>query len=594
MANLSSTHQQFFQRCSGLSSQFSNLNQRINHQQAALITQMQSVIDSTATLAKNANKNDPIQAILQENVLQITQRLTEWQQQVASYQAQLALRSGIDDSLLVFVCGKVKAGKSALGNYVVSGCTEPTPADITQLQALGIEPQFFNYETNTEFTQAENLAQGFRVGQAETTASIQGVHIPGLSFIDSPGLHSVTDKNGELTQKYVEAADLILYPMNSAQPARASDLAELQALVTKGKRILLLLTQSDTYSFAVIDGHCQKQLVMKACEDQHKQQAYLKQQFAQMLDQHNLHAPAPSVSSVSVRYAELQGNSDEAMTASGMADFFSVLNNTLDSEAISLKKNAPIQQLARLYDDLLSTDAPIAIDVIIQPLAQGIDTLTHQQQRFLDHSSSAALNIIRDVCAEIDNVVEHSAEIQDSQVMMQTMQTHYHRIFTEHYQPVIEKCTAEMLDCVVQLTDNMDMDNIGFSRRTKQHQICVTQRKKVRNRTVLAVLGGIGGFFVGGPLGSAVAASLCGAAGDYFTSESYESVTIDIGDNREQVKDRLLDWVEKQTQKDIERYQSQLDAQYVDPIINHWQRQMEQLNNVKGAIIKQQQAIDHV
>ncbi|SKA51912.1 dynamin family protein [Photobacterium toruni] len=592
MANLSSAHQQFFQRCNGLSSQFSDLNQRINHKQAALISQMQIVIDSTVTLAKNANKNDPIQAVLQENVLQITQRLTDWQQQVASYQAQLALRSGIDDSLLVFVCGKVKAGKSALGNYVVSGSTEPTPADIAQLQALGIEPQFFNYETNTEFTQAETLAQGFRVGQAETTASIQGVHIPGLSFIDSPGLHSVTDKNGELTQKYVEAADLILYPMNSAQPARASDLAELQALIKKGKRILLLLTQSDIYDFEVIDGRYQKKLIMKTCEDQQKQQAYLKQQFAQMLDQHNLHAPEPSVSSVSVRYAELQDNSDEAMTASGMEDFFSVLNNTLDSEAITLKKNAPIQQLRRLYDDLLSADASIAIDVIIQPLAQGIETLTHQQQRFLDHSNSAALNIIRDVCAEIDNVVEHCADSQDSQAMMQAMQTHYHRIFTHYYQPVIEKCTAEMLDCVVQLTDNMD--NIGFSRRTKQGQICVTQRKKVRNRTVLAVLGGIGGFFVGGPLGSAVAASLCGAAGDYFTSESYENVTIDVGDNREQVKERLLDWVEHQTQQDIERYQGQLKTQYVDPIVNHWQRQMQQLNNVKKTIIKQQQEIDHV
>ena len=63
----------------------------------------------------------------------------------------------------------------------------------------------------------------FRVGATEATSSIQGFSLDGLTWIDSPGLHSINQENGDLAKDYVEHADLILYTMKSDSPGRRAD-----------------------------------------------------------------------------------------------------------------------------------------------------------------------------------------------------------------------------------------------------------------------------------------------------------------------------------------------------------------------------------
>ena len=68
--------------------------------------------------------------------------------------------------------------------------------------------------------------------------------MPGLTWVDSPGLHSVNRANGDLAREYVEHADLILYTMSSQAPGRASDMGEIGELLADKKSLMVLLTGS--------------------------------------------------------------------------------------------------------------------------------------------------------------------------------------------------------------------------------------------------------------------------------------------------------------------------------------------------------------
>ncbi|PQJ96342.1 dynamin family protein [Chromatium okenii] len=192
----------------------------------------------------------------------ITASLAKWRADVSRQQRNTEFREQFGDSLLVYVCGKVKAGKSSIGNYVAYGHGDPNRSIIDAAEPT---PEFFceaiaedAKKPEAELTAAEleekrklaaqrNLAEQrkFAVGACERTASIQGFKLSGLTWIDSPGLHSRTEPKGELAQGYVDAADLILYSMSSSQPGRKTDLEEIADLLQKGKRVEVVITRCD-------------------------------------------------------------------------------------------------------------------------------------------------------------------------------------------------------------------------------------------------------------------------------------------------------------------------------------------------------------
>ena len=69
----------------------------------------------------------------------------------------------------------------------------------------------------------------FEEGITETTARIQGVKLGSrLVLVDSPGLHSVTGKNGELTRRFTDSADAVLWLTPSTSPGQVQELDDLR------------------------------------------------------------------------------------------------------------------------------------------------------------------------------------------------------------------------------------------------------------------------------------------------------------------------------------------------------------------------------
>ena len=197
---------------------------------------------------KKLPKDNPLSSQLDAFLSAIADTDTAWNKKIIGRDKGIKFRKGFNDSLLVFIYGKVKSGKSSLGNYMAWGHTDPN-LSVKAALSPDSHPSYFTHE-NTCASNGDSQDEAlnrkeFRVGATEATSSIQGFRLPGLTWVDSPGLHSVNEENGRLAKDYVEHADLILYTMRSDAPGRASDLHEIRSLNTQDKEMLILVTGID-------------------------------------------------------------------------------------------------------------------------------------------------------------------------------------------------------------------------------------------------------------------------------------------------------------------------------------------------------------
>ena len=97
-----------------------------------------------------------------------------------------------------------------------------------------------------------------------------------LQWIDTPGIGSVTWENEILAQDFIDSADLVVYMSHSDAAGTQQDFKELKILHDKGRRFLLLLTQSDTHEEDCDDnGKIIKTLVPKSEKDRKSMEDYI-------------------------------------------------------------------------------------------------------------------------------------------------------------------------------------------------------------------------------------------------------------------------------------------------------------------------------
>jgi predicted GTPase len=282
---------------------------------------------------------------------ELAEIVQDWLERIEMHDRNTAFRKGFTDSLVVFVLGKVKAGKSSLGNYMAYGRSNPEGAPITETH-----PYFF---TASMAQGEEDLAEAavgqgryFRVGARETTKSIQGFRVPGLTWVDSPGLHSVTPENGALASDYADVADLIVYPMHTGNPGRAGDIAEIQGLLFAKKRFLVVITQCDrSEEDEAPDGSIVQDWLMKDVATRTAQIEYVRRAVSAPGD-----AAPFDLLSLSVRFAETHDNSAAALEESGIAGFFRLLTDIARSEGVRRKRETPSRNLDHFVQLVLGAD----------------------------------------------------------------------------------------------------------------------------------------------------------------------------------------------------------------------------------------------
>ena len=156
-----------------------------------------------------------------------------------------------EDMFKVVVFGKVKAGKSYTGNFIMGNVIRDmgvhTHYDWTPRPTVKIIDR-------VRFSESQDEGEEFfRDYQKEATSTIQLFRLGGMVWIDTPGIGSITEANEILAKDFVDNADLIVYMMNSDAGGTKQDFEEVKALYGKRKRFLFLLTQSDTEDYDIDD-----------------------------------------------------------------------------------------------------------------------------------------------------------------------------------------------------------------------------------------------------------------------------------------------------------------------------------------------------
>ena len=507
-------------------------------------------ISSHLQNAKNSlPKNNPLQEPLKHFVETMAQTSKQWDAKVAGRQKGVVFRQGFEDSLLVFVSGKVKSGKSSLGNYVAWGHTDPTD-DIKRQTPPDRQPKYESHrrkivEGGDDENEAVNKRE-FRVGATEATSSIQSFSFPGLTWVDSPGLHSMKEENGKLAREYLDHADLILYTMKSDSPGRASDLAEIRELIYKDKRTLLLLTGSDDIEEDIDDsGELIQCVVMKDDARRAKQQEYVRGELKEIPGSDKL-----EIVSISSRYAQEHAHESVAFLDSGIGSFCSTLQDICQSEGVKIKQRVPMKNLYHFLEECkkdlvpyqkLMTDFEPVLRRINESLKNQISQHSREGQNDLKRFIDTFFVGLESNRGDADHIASQLKNFNSK------LGEKLKEIANERLQDIANDLTKEFQSSVkitYQQSLLAKIPDFKIDTITEQVEAGTRSGTKKRNSLLGTIGGGLIGFMVGGPAGAAIGAGLGGglggATGD-SASIRYRDVQIVVGDNLQEIRRKLLD-----------------------------------------------------
>ncbi|EKT4471304.1 dynamin family protein [Pseudomonas sp. CJQ_7] len=494
---------QVFQQLQG---QFSSKKQDLAQAQQRFDTLRTGFVtllrQQTESMASAVSDNNP----LKEGATQMARRLTDqfsvWEERAEVRAKGAEFRENYNDSLLVFVYGKVKSGKSSLGNYVAWGHSEPT-AQLKDHATL--KPTYFSHDrTDVASGDKEGEAYSskqFRVGATEATSSIQGFKLPGFTWVDSPGLHSTNSANGDLARKYVDQADLILYTMNSQAPGRQSDMSEVSSLLDGKRTLMILLTGSDiTDEDEDDDGQLVTEVLMKSKETQQRQILEVTGNLVEM--QHDA-ANHVTILPISTRFAERHPSN---LQESGLGTLYQTLKALAQGPGVDLKLTTPLNNLRKAIAE--TCDDLSLIKELTETFDQQIQKQEQAVERELRTLSQKGVTEMRSFVNQLFN----GHRTDDAQLQLR-----------ERLATVLGKLTGEAIKGIGESQQNtlqraFDTSRLGAIPAYREVTVEKEYTSGTRSSTKTAwgaggaVLGGVIGFFVGGPAGAAAGASLGSAA----------------------------------------------------------------------------------
>lgn len=480
----------------------------------------------------------------------------KWVSDLRARDKGLEFRAGYNDSLLVFVYGKVKSGKSSLGNYVAWGLTEPTQKDKDAVQE-DLRPRYKSHaQTNVTGGDTEKQAESnseFRVGATEATSSIQSFSLPGLTWVDSPGLHSVNPENGELADEYVNHADLILYTMKSDAPGRATDMEEIKMLMEKDKRFLLLLTGSDTVEDDENeDGEIFSVRKMKESTVREEQKHYVSDELQKVTDK------SVEIISLSALIAQQHQAYSEEYADSGMGELFAVLNQLVRSDGVKIKRRAPLRNYLK-FIGACSIDIQ-KLNSGISPMRELIENLQKDFPHFVkteNHTAQDKLKThIDKLFREIDpeTVDEDKINQKLKGIEREALQacTKYAELALQN---IFSKIISEYEIGVQKTIDLTGLEKVDF-----EITMATQQREEVKkgNKGLLKAIGGIIGGSLGllfsGGLLSFVGASVGGYIGEMLGDDTEiveKTYQVKFGDNLYEINEKIREYLIQELNKAI-------------------------------------------
>lgn len=509
-----------------------------------------------------------------------------WNQKIEQQDKGVSFRSGFNDSLLIFVYGKVKSGKSSLGNYMAWGHTDPTD-ELKQQTAEKFHPEYFSHErTDVKSGDAEKEAEknkSFRVGATEATSSIQGFKLSGLTWVDSPGLHSNEEANGKLAQDYVKNSDLVLYTMKSDSPGRSTDIKEILDLCEDDKKLVLLITGSDDTELDEDEhGNVVKQIVMKDSERRQKQIDYVRQALADALIERNqaakqkltMKADDIEIISFSARYAQLHESDEHKFYDSGMGRLFATINQIATAEGVKLKQQVPMQNFSNFIDKFANSDMQ-DFETALTDLQNPVRELERKAATLVREEAS---NIRKLMSQFVDSEFEDLEDSRDDASLIKGALGDLQDTLRAKHRSLVDDAVSKIVSELLSSMDKELTQSIQYNEMLSLPEFEIRTRRvredvyHAGNKRTAAATGAAAGAAVGAAIGSAipvvgtffggVAGGLLGGlfGGSAGRADRIEPTYIEVpaGDNLSTIKRAVKDQLEQTTNSQMEAFKQQL------------------------------------
>ena len=348
--------------------QFENMRSEVSKQEDAVVVVLDELEQSEKQIIESLNerisssKDESIKAIFVSTSQSLFDTMQEAGGKIKEAVKGMTFIQDFESHFTVSVFGKVKAGKSYIGNFVMGQPLrkEKISSSYDKIDDLVVHvydrgKMYEQHKLSTEIEKKECNGQEFYVNKSEATSTIQWVDIGGMCWFDTPGIGSVTIENEMLAKEYVKNSDLVIFACNSDAAGTRQEFAEIKQLHEMGKPLLLLLTQSDTYDFDVDeDGQEISILVAKSEKDRKDQEDYMLETLREQgLEDVLKYADILTVSAYLATEAIKSGN-EEMFCQSNMGLLLEKLTEITKNDAAEIKKNTPKTRINEMIDSIIS------------------------------------------------------------------------------------------------------------------------------------------------------------------------------------------------------------------------------------------------
>lgn len=621
------TRESFLTACTQLKQQLSseqNTLEEIDRGVHNMYSQFNSDASRCVEHAQEKLQEFTQDSLLVQNVnqfmLSLKTQQNEFSQQYEMLQKTNSFKEQYKDSLLIYVFGKVKTGKSSLGNYLGLGIPNPSKEQAAQNQQSEDAPKFQTLGINEKTGRLDNVEHlhHFVVGVTETTSTVQSICLPGFTFVDSPGVHSVTQSNEVLAKSYLQHADLILYTESSDSPGRTSDSAEILDIIAHGYTPIIVINKSDVSEEDIDDAgelitvqRPKDPETRKAQEESVKanvqalQSSYLSELKypLQGKDLANFESNVANLQIMSISSSCAYTAKDEQeFAASGMSNFLDLLQNTITSDGVKLKRDAPLKLYQGFLVNLSNTFNEFALQLQkLQKLCKdNQNKMHHLLKQELDLSKPALLNIFEQTFEKVEkerNKFTTQAELEGSkfqELLSQSLNT-VSQEFQNLGSQVLVKVASELSNDFnaqsfqLQIHQPKNVPTFKIEEGQFERQYYYTPSRG-GSRFWGGLIGGAIGFFTGGPAGAAVGAVAGAALGGKAAgsgSVRTEMVSYKTGDNFYEVKQRCQDELILSFEKEVLDQANQL----FNSMFEQFQAVLKELEQLIHATAQQQSQI---
>jgi hypothetical protein len=460
---------------------------------------------SNITLDDDLRKtNKELSKMFDEIVSLSKDSIEDWEDKFKQMLAQEKFRSDLANHFIVMIFGRVKAGKSYLGNFIAKHRLEEQKAEFFRYDEAGQEEKITKLEELDE--------EEFKTNNLECTSSIQGFKLSGLAWIDTPGLGSMTAENGALAKEYIQAADYVLYPSSSGAPFQRDEIEELGKIFDMNKKVTALITKSDTTT----EDECEcgsedgcekcnkgiiKTLANKTKDIRDGQEEWAKNKIAEILNR-NKEQMLSEIFSLSAKTAELAIKNKDNMVfnESNLPRLYKELTEIVKNKAKRLKEEVPHDGLKSLVASILN-DKEHSISSIQDKIKEFRGEMTNIKKR---------LEILKNNClSDVSSLVQSQIAKNSNSIDKNNLKEKLEQIDRD-IQAQIGNTIEQNINEVVQIYNNSLVnftEGLGYDFSIEDKTKKIIYPTKKRNKDIGEAVGRAGGAIAG-----SIALSKAGAA----------------------------------------------------------------------------------